>query len=85
MKCNFIIDKCMYRLKDFAKIILVNCLNDIQFDQCVALKQKIAEQPDFEIFDKVQEIMFSIREFIFKVTDNLETKIDKIESLYLSR
>ena len=75
----------MLRLKDFAKIISVNCLNDIQFDQCVALKKEIAEQPDFEIFDKVQEILFSIREFIFKVTDNLENKIDKIESLYLSR
>ena len=63
----------------------MNCLNDIQFDQCVALKKEIAEQPDFEIFDKVQEILFSIREFIFKVTDNLDNKIDKIESLYLSR
>ena len=71
--------------KDFEIIILVNCLNDIQFDDCVALKNVIAEEPDFEIFDKIQEILVSIREFIFKVTENLETKIDKIESLYLSR
>ena len=71
--------------KDFEIIILVNCLNDIQFDDCVALKNVIAEEPDFEIFDKIQEILVSIREFIFKVTENIETKVDKIESLYLSR
>ena len=75
----------MIRKKDFEKIILVYCLNDVQFNDCVALKNVIAEEPDFEIFDKVQEILDSIREFIFKVTENLETKIDKIESLYLSR
>ena len=71
--------------KDFEIIILVNCLNDIQFDDCVTLKNVIAEEPDFEIFDKIQEILVSIREFIFKVTENIETKVDKIESLYLSR
>lgn len=71
--------------KDFEIIILVNCLNDIQFDHCAALKNVIAEEPDFEIFDKIQEILVSIREFIFKVTENIETKVDKIESLYLSR
>ena len=41
--------------KDFEIIILVNCLNDIQFDDCVALKNVIAEEPDFEIFDKIQD------------------------------
>lgn len=75
----------MIKKTDFEKIILVYCLNDVQFNDCVALKNIIAEEPDFEIFDKIQEILVSIREFIFQVTENIETKIDKIESLYLSR
>ena len=75
----------MIKKKDFEIIILVYCLNEVQFNDCVALKNVIAEEPDFEIIDKIQEILVSIREFIFKVTENIETKIDKIESLYLSR
>ena len=66
-------------------VFSVYCLDQIKFDSCVALKSKIVEEPSFEIFDKVQEILFNIRDFIFDVTDNLENKIDKAESLYLSR
>ena len=43
------------------------------------------DEPDFEVFDKLQEILSNARNFILNVTDNLETKIDKVESLYLSR
>ena len=60
-------------------------MDEIKFDSCVALKSKIVEEPSFEIFDKVQEILFNARDFIFDVTDNVENKIDKAESLYLSR
>ena len=60
-------------------------MDEIKFDSCVALKSKIVEEPDFEIFDKFQEILLNVRGFIFDVTDNLENKIDKAESLYLSR
>ena len=61
------------------------CLNDIKFDSCVDLKSKIVEEPNFEIFDKLQEILFNVRNFILDITHNLEKKIDKAESLYLSR
>ena len=60
-------------------------MDETKFDSCVALKSKIVAEPSFEIFDKVQEILFNVRDFIFDVTDNLENKIDKAESLYLSR
>ena len=74
-----------WKIHKFNSFYLVECLNDVKIDSCVALKTEIIEQPDFEIFYKVQEIFFNARNFIFKVTNNLETKIDKIESLYLSR
>ena len=63
----------------------MNCLDEVQLSSCLAFKDKIMDQPNFEIFDKVQEIFINLRNFIFDVTKNLETKIDKIETLYLSR
>ena len=60
-------------------------MEKIKFDSCVALKSKIIEEPSFEIFDKVQEILLNVKKFIFDVTHNLERKIDTAESLYLTR
>ena len=60
-------------------------MDEIELSSCVAFKSEIIDQPNFDVFDKIQEILNNVRKFIFGVTENLETKIDEVESLYLSR
>ena len=66
-------------------LFLVNCLADLSVDSCVDLKNEIIQQPNFDIFDRIQEMCSNIIDFIFNLSDNISNKIDKVEFLFTSR
>ena len=64
---------------------LVECLADLSVLSCVDLKNEIIKQPNFDIFDRLQEICSNIIDFVFNLSDNISNKIDKVEFLFTSR
>ena len=63
----------------------MDCLFDLTIDSCVELKIEIIDDPNFDIFDRLQEMSSNLLEYIFNLSDRMNNRIDKIESLYLSR
>ena len=63
----------------------MNCLFDLTINSCVDLKIEIIDEPNFDIFDRLQEMSSKLLDYIFNLSDSMNNKIDKIESLYLSR
>ena len=63
----------------------VECLADLSVQSCVDLKNEIIQQPNFDIFDRMQEMCSNIIDFIFNLSDNISNKIDKVEFLFTSR
>ena len=66
-------------------IFSVECLADLSVQSCVDLKNEIIQQPNFDIFDRIQEMCSNIIDFIFNLSDNISNKIDKAEFLFTSR
>ena len=66
-------------------IFLVECLADLSVQSCVDLKNEIIKQPNFDIFDRMQEMCSNIIDFVFNLSDNISNKIDKVEFLFTSR
>ena len=63
----------------------MDCLFDLTIDSCVDLKIKIIKEPNFDVFVRLQEMFSNLLDYIFNLSDSMNNKIDKIESLYLSR